>query len=89
MVDGVKVQSVMDHAHSAIEPGKKISMSKSSQITGHTADHLLRPTAKYIKIELTGKLTLCEICVQAKIRQVNVTKKKDKITNQTWIQSIH
>ena len=51
---GVKVQRVVDHAHSAIEPGKKISMSKFHQITGHTGEHLLRPTTKYMKIELTG-----------------------------------
>ena len=42
---GVKVQRVMDQAHSAIEPGKKISMWKFHQITGHTGEHLLRPTA--------------------------------------------
>ena len=65
MVDGggVKVQGVIDQAHSVIEPGKKISMWKFHQITGHTGDHLLRPTAKYMKIELTGKLAPCEICV--------------------------
>ena len=50
---GVKVQRVMDHAHLAIEPGKRISKSKFYQITGHTGEHLLRPTAKYMKIELT------------------------------------
>ena len=75
---GVKVQRVMDQAHSVIEPGKRISMLKSHQITGHTGEHLLRPTAKYMKIELTGKLAPCEICAQAKIRQVNVSKKKMK-----------
>ena len=37
---GVKIQRVMDHAHSAIEPGKRISMSKFHQITGHTGEHL-------------------------------------------------
>ena len=47
---GVKAQRVMDHAHSAIEPGKRISMSKFHQITGHTGEHLLRPTAKYMKM---------------------------------------
>ena len=51
-------------------------MLKFHQITGHTGEHLLRPTAKYMKIELTGKLAPCEICAQAKIRQVNVSKKK-------------
>ena len=72
---GVKVQRVMDQTHSAIEPGKKISMWKLHQITGHTGEHLLRPTAKYMKIELPGKLAPCEICAQVKIQQVNVPKK--------------
>ena len=35
---GIKVQRVLDHAHSAMEPGKTISMSKLHQITGHTGD---------------------------------------------------
>ena len=75
---GVKVQRVADQAHAVIEPGKKISMWKFHQITGHTGQHLLRPTAKHIKIEITGKLPPCEICAQANIRQVNVPKKKMK-----------
>ena len=38
---GIKIQRVLDHAHSAIEPGKIISMSKLHQIiTGHTGEHL-------------------------------------------------
>ena len=32
----IKVQRVLDHPHSAMEPGKTISMSKLHQITGHT-----------------------------------------------------
>ena len=75
---GVKVQRVMDHAHSPMEPGKRISMSKFHQITGHTGEHLLRPTGKYMKIELTGKLAPCETCAQTKIRQPNTPKKKMK-----------
>ena len=42
---GVEVQRMMDQAHSEIEPGKKISMWKFHQITGHTGEHLLKPTA--------------------------------------------
>ena len=53
-------------------------MWKFHEITEHTGEHLLNPTAKYMKIELTGKLVPCEICAQAKIRQVNVPKKKMK-----------
>ena len=44
-----------------IEPGKKISVWKFHQITGYTGEHLLRPTTKYMKIEITGKLPPCEI----------------------------
>ena len=75
---GIKVRRVFDHAHSAMEPGKIISISKLHQITGHTGEHLLRPTANYMKIKLTGKLAPCEVCAQAKIRQVNIPKKKMK-----------
>ena len=75
---GIKVQRVLDHAHSAMEPGKIISMSKLHQITGHTGEHLLRPTANYMKIKLTRKLAPCEVCAQAKIRQANIPKKKMK-----------
>ena len=41
-------------------------MSKFHQITGHIGENLLKPTAKYMKIELTGNLAPCEICAQAK-----------------------
>ena len=53
---GIKVQRLLDHAHSAMEPGKIITMSKFHQITGHTGEHLLRPTANHMKIKSTGKL---------------------------------
>ena len=53
-------------------------MSKLHQITGHTGEHLLRPTANYMKSKLTGKLAPCEVCAQAKIRQTNIPKKKMK-----------
>ena len=75
---GIKVQRVLDHAHSAMEPAKIISMSKHHQITGHTDEHVLRPTANYMRIKLTGKLAPCEVCAQAKIRQVNIPKTKMK-----------
>ena len=75
---GIKVQRVLDHAHSAMDPGKTIPMSKLHQITGHTGEHLLRPTANYMRIKLRGKLAPCIVCAQAKIRQVNIPKKKMK-----------
>ena len=75
---GIKVQRVVDQVHAVIEPGKKIPVWKFHHITGHTGEHLLKPTAKYMMIEITGKLAPCEICTQAKLRQVNVPKKKMK-----------
>ena len=75
---GIKVQRVLDQAHSAMELGKTIFISKFHQITGHTGEHLLRPTANYMKLQLIGRLAPCEVCAQAKIRQRNVPKKKMK-----------
>ena len=65
---GIKVRRIIGQAHAVIELGKKISMMKFHQITGHTGEHLLRPTcehllrptAKYMKIEMTGQLLLCQ-----------------------------
>ena len=53
-------------------------MSKLHQITGHTGEHLLRPTANYMRIKLTGKLAPCEVCAQANIRQRSLPRKKTK-----------
>ena len=75
---GFKVQRVLDHAHSTMEPRKTISMSKFHQITGHTAEHLLSLTANYMRIKLTGKMPPCDVHAQAKIRQMNKSKKKMK-----------
>ena len=75
---GIKTQRLVGQAHAVIEPGKSISIWKFHQITGHTGEHLLRPTADYMGIKLTGKLEPCETCAQAKIRQANVPKKKEK-----------
>ena len=75
---GIRVQRVFDQAHSAMEPGKTIFISKFHQITGHTGEHLLKPTANYMKLRLIGRLPPCEVCAQTKIRQRNVPKKKMK-----------
>ena len=47
-------------------------------MTGHTGEYHMRTTADYMGIKLTGKLEPCETCTQAKIRQANVPKKKEK-----------
>ena len=75
---GIRVQGVFDQSHAAMEPGKTIFISKFHQITGHTGEHLLKPTANYMKLRLIGRLPPCEVCAQAKIRQRNIPKKKMK-----------
>ena len=47
-------------------------------MTGHTGEHLLKPTANYMKLKLKGTLPPCEACAKAKIRQRNIPKKKMK-----------
>ena len=75
---GIKTQRLVGQAHAVIEPGKSIPIWKFHQMTGHTGEYLMRTTADYMGIKLTGKLEPCETCAQAKIRQANVTKKKEK-----------
>ena len=73
---GIRVQRVFDQAHAAMEPGKIIFISKFHEMTRHTGEHLLRPTANYMKLKLIGRLPPCEVCAKAKIRQRNIAKKK-------------
>ena len=75
---GIKVHRVIDQAHSAVEPGKSILTKRFHQITGHTGEHLLKPTANYMQLKLIGKLPPCKICAKAKIRQRNIPKIKMK-----------
>ena len=44
---GIKVHRVYDEAHAAMEPGKSITTMKFHQVTGHTGEDLLKPTANY------------------------------------------
>ena len=75
---GIKTQKLVGQAHAVIEPGKSIPIWKFHQMTGHTREHLLRTTAEHMGTKLTGKLEPCKICAQAKIRQANVPKTKEK-----------
>ena len=51
-------------------------------MTGHAGHHLMDATAKYYKIDLTGKVNNCLSCSLEKIRQKNNPKKnEDKSKN--------
>ena len=53
---GIKTQRHVGQAGAVIEPGKSISIWKFHQITGHTGEHLLRPTAEYMGIKFQENL---------------------------------
>ena len=75
---GIRIQGVLDQAHAAMEPGKTIFISIFHEMRGNTGEHLLKPTANYMKLMLIGRLPPCEVCAKAKIRQRNRPKKKMK-----------
>ena len=62
----MKTQRLVGQAHTAIEPGKSIPIWKFHQMTGHTGEYLMKTTADYMGIKLTGKLEPCETCTQAR-----------------------
>ena len=52
------------------------------RVTGHAGHHLMDTTAKYYKVDLTGKENNCLSCSLEKIRQNNIPKKHgDKSKN--------
>ena len=75
---GIKVHRVYDETHAAMEAGKSSTATKLHLMTGHRGEHLLKPTANYMKLKMVGRLPPCEACAKAKIRQRNVQKKKIK-----------
>ena len=56
MADGIKTQRLVGQAHAAIEPGKSIPIWKFHQMTGHIGEYLMKTTADYMGIKLTGNL---------------------------------
>ena len=75
---GIKTKRLVCQAHAVIEPGQSIPIWKFHQMTGHAGEHLMKTTADYTGIKVTGNFEPCETCTKAKIRQANVPKKKEK-----------
>ena len=70
-----------EEVHAAIVNGKQ-SKEYSHRVTGHAGHHLMDATAKYCKVDLTGKVNNCLSCSLEKIRQKNIPKKnEDKSEN--------
>ena len=61
---------------------RKQSKEYFHRVTGHAGHHLMNATAKYYKVDLTGKVNNCLNCSLEKIRQKNIPKKdEDKSKN--------
>ena len=61
---------------------RKQSKEYFRRVIGHAGHHLMDATAKYYKVDLTGKVNDCLSCSLKKIRQKNIPKKnEDKSKN--------
>ena len=70
-----------EEVNAAIVHGKQ-SKEYFHRVTGHVGHHLMDATAKYYKVNLTGKVNNCLSCSLEKIRQKNIPKKyEDKSKN--------
>ena len=62
-----------EEVNAAIVNGKQ-SKEYFHRVTGH---HLMDATAKYYKVDLTGKVNYCLSCSLKKVRQKNIPKKNE------------
>ena len=70
-----------EEVNAAIVNGKQ-SKEYFHRVTGHAGHHLMDATAKYYKVDLTGKVNNCLSCSLEKIRQNNIPKNnEDKTKN--------
>ena len=57
---------------------RKQSKEYFHRVTRHAGHHLMDATAKYYKVDLTGKVNDCLSCSLEKIRQKNIPKKNEE-----------
>ena len=70
-----------EEVNAVIVNGKQ-SKEYFHRVTGHAGHHLMDATAKYYKVNLTGKVNNCLSCSLEKIKQKNIPKKnEDKSKN--------
>ena len=63
-----------EEINAAIVNGKQ-SKEYFHRVTGHAGHHLMDATAKYYKVDLTGKVNNCLSCSLEKIRQKNIQRR--------------
>ena len=81
MLVGKMVIRNPEEVNAVIVNGKQ-SKEYFHRVTGHAGHRLMDATAKYYKVDLTGKVNNCLSCSLEKIRQKNIPKKnEDKSEN--------
>ena len=65
-----------EEVNAAIANGKQ-SKEYFHRVTGHAGHHLMDATARYYKVDLTGKVNNCLSCSLEKIRQKKIPKKNE------------
>jgi hypothetical protein len=51
------------------EKGTEIDINILHEEVGHPSEEVVKSTAKYMKLQITGKFEKCENCTGSKIRQ--------------------
>ena len=69
-----------EEINSAVVSGRQ-SKEYFHKVTGHAGHHLMDATAKYYKVNLTGKVNNCLSCSLEKIIQKNIPKKNQDKSN--------
>ena len=70
------VIKIPEEVNAVIANGKQ-SKEYFHSMAGHVGHHLMDATAKYYKVNLTGKVNNCLSCSLEKIRQNNIPRKKE------------
>ena len=69
--------SVLLAAKMVIKTPEAVNAEYFYRVTGHARHHLMDATAKYYKVDLTGRVNNCQNCSLEKIRQKNIPKKNE------------
>jgi len=63
-----------EKTNAVAEKGTKIDINILHAKLGHPSEEVLKSTAKYMKLQITGKFETCENCAVSKIQQKNIRK---------------
>jgi hypothetical protein len=78
---GVKfLRAIPEAAMTNLQPGTKVKTTTLHYQLGHPSEAVTRATAKYMDVNVTGKLETCENCAMGKAKQKNVPKVNENVS---------